>query len=421
MTSLGHHPPVVRSAGPGRGGRRGRPLHPGRADPGTAIGSWAFLGFTVVSLGGPLALAALYAPTIVADASGSAGLVTVGAAVLFVAPLLVWLRYSRHVASSGGLYAFVEAAAGHRVALVHAGLWTVSYVLYLLSTTAAIVYDTLPDVLPGVGPYQPLLLVALPLALAVAVLLGRTVTLAVTGVLAVGQLALVAALAAVTVTHSGPTAALPGTSFTAAAGPAAIATASAQTALLYVCGSLPLFLGGEVAHARRTVRRGLVTGYVLVAGGVVATVAPLAANPAFTRAPIPGMSVARVFVGEPFAVTVGLGVAASVAGVMLVELIALSRLLHAVSGRPSRSFVRLLAVLLVAAAPLTLLDPELVYTSLLKPSLIALWLSQLVVFVVYPRFAARHGGRLLLSTPLAAAASAFAVYGMYATVQHVTT
>ncbi len=416
MTSLGHRGRLV-----GDGPQRPRPRRPGRAEPDSPVGSWAFLAVTVVSLGGPLALAALYAPTIVADASESAGLAMLGAVVVFVAPLLVWLRYSRHIASPGGLYAFVEAAAGHRVALVHAGLWTVSYVLYLLSTTAAIVYDTLPAVLPGIGPLQPLLLLALPVVLAVVMVLGRTITLAVTGVLAVGQMVLVAALAAVTVSHAGPVASLPGTSFTTAAGPAVIATASAQTALLYVCGSLPLFLGGEVVQAGRTVRRGLVTGYLLAAVGVIATVAPLAANPAFTQAPIPGMSVAQVFVGRPFAVTVGLGVAASVAGVMLVEFLALSRLLHAVTGRPARSFIRLVAVLMVAAAPLTLLDPETVYTAMLKPSLVALWLSQLVVFVVYPRFAARHGGRRLVSIPLATAASAFAVYGLYATLQHAAT
>jgi hypothetical protein len=35
-------------------------------NPGRPIGGWAFLGVTVTSLGGPLALAALYAPSIVA-------------------------------------------------------------------------------------------------------------------------------------------------------------------------------------------------------------------------------------------------------------------------------------------------------------------------------------------------------------------
>jgi len=62
-----------------------------------------------------------------------------------------------------------------------------------------------------------------------------------------------------------------------------------------------------------------------------------------------------------------------------------------------------------------------VYTAMLKPSLVALWLSQLVVFLVYPRFAARHGGRRLVSIPLATAASALAVYGLYATVQQAAT
>ena len=410
MTSVG-----LRSSGSVRG--EGRAGFHQRAQPDRPIGQTAYLAVVIVSLGGPLALAALYAPTIVADASASAGLVTLSAAVVFGAPLLVWLRYSRHVATSGGLYGFVEAAAGHRVALVQATLWIASYLLYLLYTTASIVYDTLPVVLPGVRPYQPYLEVALPLVLAGVMLAGRTATLAVTGLLAAGQLALVAVLAVVTIGHSAPAA----SSFAVHAPLGAIGTATAQTALLYVCGSLPLFLGGELARPTRTVRRGLVTGYLLVAGGVVVTVAPLAANPAFTRAPIPGMSVARVFAGEPLAVAVGLGVVASVAGVMLVEFLALSRLLHVVTHHRTGSIIGVLAVLLGVSGPLSLINPEWVYTALLKPSLVALWLSQLVVFAVYPRFAVRHGGRRLTSVPLALAASAFAVYGLYATVQHATT
>jgi hypothetical protein len=61
------------------------------------------------------------------------------------------------------LYSFVEAAAGRRVALVQAGLWIVSYLLY---TTDQIVYDTLPAVLPGERSYQPLLEIAIPVTLA---------------------------------------------------------------------------------------------------------------------------------------------------------------------------------------------------------------------------------------------------------------
>ena len=119
------------------------------------IGLWGFTGVAVAALGGPLALAALYAPSIAAGAAASAGLAMVAAAVVFGFPLAIWFGYARHLSSSGGLYTFTEAAAGRRVALVQAGLWIVSYLLYVVYTTAQIVYDTLPAgsvTLPRVTP-----------------------------------------------------------------------------------------------------------------------------------------------------------------------------------------------------------------------------------------------------------------------------
>ena len=62
----------------------------------------------------------------------------------------------------------------------------------------------------------------------------------------------------------------------------------------------------------------------MTAAVIIAAVAPLTADPAITRAPIPGMAVAERFAGHGFAVAVGVGVAVSVAGVMLVEYLALS-------------------------------------------------------------------------------------------------
>jgi hypothetical protein len=52
-------------------------------------------------------------------------------------PLVIWLRYARRVNGAGRLYSFVEAAAGRRVA-GQAGLWIVSYLLYLLYTGAIV-------------------------------------------------------------------------------------------------------------------------------------------------------------------------------------------------------------------------------------------------------------------------------------------
>jgi hypothetical protein len=66
------------------GGVSAPPLGPARP-----VGQWGFTGVAVTSLGGPLALAALYAPSIAADASSSAGLAMVAAAVAFGFPVVI--------------------------------------------------------------------------------------------------------------------------------------------------------------------------------------------------------------------------------------------------------------------------------------------------------------------------------------------
>jgi len=381
------------------------------------IGQWAYAGVAVTSFGGPLALAALYAPSIASGAPESAGLAMVLAAAMFALPLAVWLGYARHISSSGGLYAFTEAAVGRRVALVQAALWALSYLLYIVYTTAQIVYDTLPAVLPGERRYQTLLEVIIPVALAGVMIAGRRVALVVIGLLAAGQLAVAAALSGVTLANVP----LPGSSFGGSAPAGSLAIASGQTALLYICGSLPFFLGGELGgdlrRAFRTTRRGLLGAYLVTSALIIATVAPLAADPALLRGEIPGMDVAQRFAGHGFAVTVGIGVAVSVAGVILVEYLALSRLTTAVTGWPLRRIVAGIGVIMVAGAALLLVNPDTIYDDLTTPSLFALWLSELITFAVYPRFVAKRGGRMLPALVLAAGASALAVYGLWTTIQ----
>jgi len=387
----------------------GRPARTAGARPASG---WAFTGMAVTSFGG-LSLAALNTPGIMAGASASAGLAMVGSVIAFAFPLAIWLRYSQEISDSGGLFSFVEAAVGRPVALVQAGLWIVSYLLYLLYTTDQIVYDTLPAVLPGERSCQPLLEIAIPVAMAAVMIAGRRIALLVIGVMAIGQIAIAVVLGAVTLTHVTTPAASFGTS--APAGSLAIATG--QTALLFICGGLPLFLGGELARPARTIRRGLILTYLVTAAVIAAVAVPLAADPAIADAPIPGMSIADRYAGHGFAVVVGVGVAVSIAGVMLVEYFALSRLLTAVTSWPSRPVIIAIGAVVVAAAPLTLINPERIYNDLLTPSLVALWLSQLIVFAVYPRFASRQRGRPLQAWVLAVAATALAVYGLWTAIQ----
>ena len=373
-------------------------------------GQWALAGVAVTALGGPLALAALYAPGIIAGASSSAGLAMVAAAVVFAIPMWIWLDYARDVSSPGGLYAFTEAAAGRRVAQVQAGLWIISYVLYLLYTTAQVVYDTLPAVLPGEQRYQGVLEVVIPVALAGVMIAGRAAALLVIGVIAVGQLVLAAIVGGLTVANLG----FPLSSFGASAPAGSVATASGLTALLYICGSLPFFMGGEATP--RQMRRGVVGAYAVTVALIIVAVAPLAVESGFARTPIPGMAVAQAYAGHSMAVTVGIGVVASVGGVMLVEYLALSRLLTALTRWPQRAILAGIGVTMVAFAPVILINPDTIYDDLITPSLFALWLSQLVVFAVYPRFAARRGRRTGPAWVLAAAAVALAGYGLWTTI-----
>jgi hypothetical protein len=384
--------------------------------PARPLNRWAFAGVAVASFGGPLALAALNAPLIAGGAISSAGLSMVLAAAAFGFPLAIWLGYARHVSSPGGLYAFTEAAAGRRVALVQACVWAFSYLLYVVYTTAQIVYDLLPAVLPGERRYQTVLEVVIPVVLAGVMISGRRVALLVIGVLAAGQLALAAALSGVTLAHVST----PASSFGASAPAGSLAIAGGQTALLYICGSLPFFLGGELGgnlqQAFRTTRRGVLVAYAATAVVIIAAVAPLAADPALARAEIPGMAVAERFVGHDFAVTVGIGVALSTAAVILVEYLALSRLAVAVTAWPLRRVIIGIGVIMVVVAPVMLINPQQIYDDLITPSLFALWLSQLITFAVYPRFIARRGGRVGTALVLSAGASALALYGLWTTI-----
>lgn len=378
------------------------------------IGTWAFLGVAVASFGGPLALAGLGAPGLVDDASESAGLEMLAAAALFAVPLIIWLRYARHISSSGGLYAFVEAAAGRRIALVQGTLWIVSYLLYVIYTGVQIVYDLLPAVIPGERSYQTVLVLAIPVGLAAVMIAGRTAALAVLGLVAGSQLVLAGALDGVTLAHVSTSVSTFGTGASLGEG----AKATAQTSLLYICGSLPLFLGGEVASPVRTIRRGLIGVYLLTAAIIVAAVAPLATSPGLARTEIPGMSVAQQFSGLTLARAIGIGIAVSTAGVMLCEYLALSRLIHAIGSWRTRPIAIGIGAVIVAAAPFSLIDPEGFYESLVKPSLIALWVSQLIVFAVFPRFARQQGQRMLPAWALSSVACACAVYGLIITLQH---
>ena len=258
----------------------------------------------------------------------SAGLAMLAAAVVFTAPLAIWLRYSRHVNSAGGLYAFVEAAAGRRVALAQAAIWTFSYALYIVYTTVQIVYDLLPAGHPRRAPVPDGARAADPRRARRGD--DRGARRDADRARPDGRRAARRSRASSTALRS-RTSRRPRRASAPARPPARWPRPSAQTSLLYICGSLPLFLGGELATPARTIRRGL-TGAFLVTGLVIVlAVAPLAAAPGLLHTEIPGVSVVEQFAGVGLARAIGIGVAVSTAGVILCEYLAVTRLVHAVT------------------------------------------------------------------------------------------
>ena len=376
------------------------------------LGRLSFLSFAVISFGGPLALAGLIAPGVIAGAGGgassSSGLAILIAAAVFAVPLLIWLRYSQHVTGSGGLYDFVRAAAGPRLALVQAAIWTVSYLLYIVYTTEQIVYYLLPYVFTGIRSWQTPLALLIPVVLAAVMVGGTRCAMVVAGLLAVTQLALVGVLDGITLANVST----PASAFGASSPAGELAKAGFQNSLLFVCGSLPLFLGGELPRPSVTIRRGLTGTYLLTALVVLLVVAPLAAAPELLGAQVPGVTIAVRFGGLGLAKAMGIGLALSTGGVMLAEFFALTRLLRAVGSWRLQPITLAVAAFVLAAAPIMLIDPDGLYNALLKPSLVALWLSQLIVFLVFPRFARAHGQRLLPACALSLFASGLAIYGI---------
>jgi amino acid transporter len=361
-----------------------------------------FVGVAIASIGGPVALVNFLPGTAGDDGIESAGLVVLLAVAVFVAPLALWLVYSRRVVSPGGLTAFVEAAAGRPAALAHGWIWALAYFLYLPYTITFVVYDVLPPIFPGIGPYRSPLELVLPLAIVMLVLAPLRWALVALTVVGVAQLAILLTLGIVVLGHA-PVHVASDPSFDP------IARATGGTALLFICASLPLYLGAEVRGGSRTVRRGLALAVAVVALCFFVAALPLATVPGALRDfPVPAATIARYYGGRPLEVAVALGVALGTLALIVAEYLALGRLLQWLHGFELRRVLLWIAVPFVVADAFSLIDPAEFYDKLIKPSLGALFVSQLIVFLVFPLF--RRGLRFV---PLVAVASGLAAWGFY--------
>ena len=367
-----------------------------------------FAGFALSCVGGPLALAAVFLPDAVGGpAISSMGLTVLAGAALFSAPLLIWWRYSEQIASDGGLYAFVELAAGRRVALVQGCIWTFSYFLYLPFTVTYLVYNQLPESFPAVAQHQRLLELALPVAISLLLILAERLAIVLVAITAVVQVALTLVLVVVLAHHAGIH---PGAFRLHGNGPS-VARGIGNVALLFTCASLPLFLGGEIAGGGRTVRRTILGAVVITAVLLLLVAVPMAGlgESSIATLEVPGYTLVKAYEGAGLADVIAAGAAASVLAVLVAEFIALTRLMRAMLGVSIARAGRVIGVLFVAGNALSLINPQRSYSDALTPSLVALYVSQAIVFVAYLRLRRRPS---LVDWLAVAVATGLVVFGL---------
>jgi hypothetical protein len=228
---------------------------------------------------------------------------------------------------------------------------------------------------------------------------------------AVGQLVLAAALGGLAWSHTSDHASAVRSHTNAAS----LGRGVGGVALLFVCVSLPLFFGAEVRGGARAVRRGLVVAYVAVAAVLVGASVPLASVPSrYLDTALPGVTIARAYSGRSFEIAIALGSAVSVVGLIVLEFLALGRLWHWLLGTAVRPSLIAFGIPFILADAFSLISPDRFYADLLRPSLIALWISQLIVFAVFPLLRlGRARGLAPAGVALAAVACALSGYGLY--------
>lgn len=369
-------------------------------------------GFAVACVGGPLALVVLYGPDAVGGpAIGSAGLVSLIGAIGFLPVLYVWWRYSQRIASGGGLYEFVRQSAGLGPARLHGVIWTVSYFLYLPFTITGLVFDVLPVAWPGASDHRAAIQMGIAIAIVALVVLADRLATGLLAVLAVVQVIVLVAYAGVLIDGAG----LHSSTFAANASGRQIPHGAANVALLFLCASLPLYLGGEAIGGARTIRRSVVGATALTATLLVIGMvgyAALGGSPLATL-DAPGYTLSSLYRGEVFAKLVLIVAATSVLAVIVAEYVALTRLLHAMTGLAVRRLAIAIGALFLIAEAISLVDPDSIYDHALTVSLAALYLSQIVVLAVYPMWRRRTSTLGIVDVAATVAGTALMVFGLY--------
>ncbi len=380
---------------------------------GWKIPDYLLLGFAISSIGGPLALAAIFLTS-----SASSGIHDIPATlligiILFSTVILIWMRYSDRIASSGGLYAFVKEASGERIARLQGYVWILSYFLYLPYTVTYIVFYILPSIFSVSNPDLYALEIVLPVIISAMIVVNRKLPFYFLFFLAIAQVAIVLILSAVIfgVVGLNPSSAVPNVSL------GSLAKGGSGLALLFICADLPIFLGGEAQGKGKSIKNALAFSFAIVALLLLIFSIAISNLPensdTFT---VFGFQLAQQYGSNLFASILGIFAVLSIIGLIIAEFIGLSRLMSAMFKLSMPKILIYISAAFIFMDILSLANPDSFYNYLILPSLFALYASQLMVFLVYPMFISKFRRLSMLDIGITIVASLLFIFAIYAAI-----
>lgn len=367
-------------------------------------------GFAIAAIGGPLALVMIGFFSSAYGAGAYSPYALLIGLLLFLAPLMIWYNYSKKVASSGGLYAFVEKSLGAKAAKLQGWLWLIGYFLYLPYTIFYMTYDLLPVLFRNLAPYLAFIDIGLTVVIVLPLLLSTRKTLYFILVTAVIQLLIIIAFAfwifSGSFIHS----------LGSGAGTSALAftNGALATSLLFVGSSLVLFLGGEVRGGGKGIGKAMVTSFAVVAiFFVLGSMAFVNATARQAGSYLPGFSVLSYSLGRNFAYMAAILTIVSIVDLVMIEFIAMTRLSSYMFKIKLDRSVVVLAGLFIFASLVSVTNPRLFSSYELVGAVSALCLSLLIVFVSYPFFRKRELQLNAFDVLITLISVALMLYGIY--------
>ena len=255
-----------------------------------------------------------------------------------------------------------------------------------------------------------LLEVILPVIISAMILINRKLPFYFMFLLAAAQLAIMLVLSAVILGAVGFSSSLAVPNMPLSG----LARGAAGLALLFICADLPLFLGGEAEGKGKSIKKVLLASFAMAAFFLLVfsiAISNLPEDPSTYT--VLGFHLASQYSSSLFAIITGIFAVLSIIGLIIAEFIGLSRLMNAMFKISMPKILIYISAAFIFMDLVSLAGPDSFYNYLILPSLFALYLSQLIVFLVYPMFISKFRKLSVVDIAITIVASLLFIFAIY--------